>query len=143
MQLVNDRLYEVWQKRWEESEKGRVTHSFIKDVRFAEECKNFELKLHAGFLMTGHGSLNEFLLKRRLAETGEYACGAASEDWKHVMVECLIYDDVRSLDECGVRVLEDGSVDVSGVLENKDRYESFCKFAGCVFERRKRVRNVQ
>lgn len=48
IQLVNDRLYEIWQKR-DENRKGRVTYSFIKDLRFTKESEDFEIKLYAGF----------------------------------------------------------------------------------------------
>ena len=52
------------------------------------------------------------------------------------MIECEMYEDIRSLDEWGVRVSEDGRVDVSEVLERKERYESLSRFAACVFQRR-------
>lgn len=135
--LVNDRLYAVWQERWNESERGRVTYEFIKNVRFAEKLWEFEPALYVGYILTGHGSLNAFLYKRGLSETASCICGAEREDWKHVLVECMLYADARNLDEWGVIVSEDGNIDVSGVLECKDRYERVCEFAVCAFRRRK------
>lgn len=38
VELVSDRLYERWQRRWDESVNGRVAYGFIKNVRFAEMC---------------------------------------------------------------------------------------------------------
>lgn len=137
MQLVTKRLYVVWQRRWNESAHGRVTHAFIMNVEFAEGCVGFEPNLYVGYILTGHGSLNEFLYKRGLSESEECACGAECEDWKHVLLDCPLYDDVRKVNEWGVVVREDGSVDVSHVLECKDRYESVCKYAVCVFKRRR------
>lgn len=139
MRLVNDRLYEAWQRRWDESERGRVTYAFIKNVKSVEMCMNFELELYVGYIVTGHGSMNGFLHKRGLSETEACRCGSASEDWKHVLVECPLYDDIRRLEEWDVRLKENGEVDVSGVLECKDRYESLCKFAESAFKRRMRT----
>ncbi|KAK2577563.1 hypothetical protein KPH14_012910, partial [Odynerus spinipes] len=137
MELVNGRLYEEWQRRWDESVCGRVTHEFVKNVRMAEECGYIDIPLHAGYLFTGHGSMNGFLYKRGLAESEECACGAGCEDWKHVLCECPLYNDIRNLCEWGVIVQEDGSVDVGSVFVSKDVFESVCKFATCVFSRRK------
>lgn len=50
-ELVSDRLYDVWQKRWDECEDGRVTYGFIKNVRFAEECREFEPNLWMGYIL--------------------------------------------------------------------------------------------
>jgi len=41
-----------------------------------------------------------------------------------------------------VIVRADGSVDMGDVLECKDEYDRVCKFAACVFERRRMSGNV-
>lgn len=120
-ELVSDRLYDVWQKRWDQCEDGRVTYGFIKNVRFAEECREFEPNLWMGYILTGHGSMNGFLYKRELAEIESCVCGARCEDWRHVLLECPLYEDMRNLSDWGVIVREDGSVDVSHVLDSKDK----------------------
>lgn len=137
--IVNERAYDCWQRRWDESENGRVTYEYIKNVRFAESCVQFEPNVYACFLLTGHGSMNAFLYKRGLSASERCICGAEREDWKHVLVECSMYDDLRDLNECGVVRREDGSVDVSGVLVCKEKYERFCVYAREVFERRRRM----
>lgn len=142
MELVERRLYETWRMRWDECTNGRVTYEFIKNVRFAECCVMFEPSLSMGYILTGHGSMNAFLYDRGLGESASCACGATSEDWEHVLVECPLYEDVRKLSEWGVTVRADGSVNVDDVLECKDRYERVCKFAACVFERRQMRGNV-
>lgn len=87
--------------------------------------------------MNGHGSLNAFLFDRNLNVSALCACGSAREDWLHVLTECRMYDDLRHLSGCGVRMNADGSVNVPGVLECKEKYERFCAFARNVFERRR------
>lgn len=37
--LINDRIYAKWQSRWDDSENGRVTYGFIRDMRFASESE--------------------------------------------------------------------------------------------------------
>lgn len=137
MQMVTGRLYDMWQRRWNMSANGRATYAFIKDVRSAENCDDFEPSLYMGYILTGHGSMNGFLYKRGLSESEECACGAKCEDWQHVLLECPLYDDVRKVNDWGVVVRKDGSVDVSHVLDCKDRYDSVSEFAECVFKRKK------
>lgn len=137
MDIVERRLYEKWQRRWDESVHGRVTYEFVKNVRTAEECRFVDIPLFAMYLFTGHGSMNAFLYERKLAECEECACGAGCEDWKHVLCECRLYDDIRNLHEWGVTVREDGSVDVSNVFVSKDVFESVCKYAMDAFRRRR------
>lgn len=73
--------------------------------------------------LTRYGSMNAFLFRRNLSGSARCACGAESEDWKHVLVECSMYEDLRALNGCGVP--EDGNVNVGRVLES---YECFCKY---------------
>ena len=78
-----------------------------------------------------------FLFERNLNESAAGVCGAQREDWKHVLVQCSLYEDLRDLGECGVCVSEDGSVNVSRALECKEKYDSFCMYAMNVFVRRR------
>ena len=48
-----------------------------------------------------------------------------------------MYEDLKNLSGCGIRVLDDGSVNVERVLECKETYECFCKHALNVFIRRR------
>ena len=135
--LVNERVYARWQTRWNECVHGRVTYEYIKDVRFGENSAWFDPSVYACYLLTGHGSMIAFLCERNLSESAACVCGAQREDWKHVLVECSLYDDLRDLGECGVCVSEDGSENVSRALECKEKYESFCMYAMNVFVRRR------
>jgi len=136
MKLVNERLYQLWQKRWDECANGRVTYGFNKKVNYVERHKDFNLNLYAGYILTGHGSMNGFLYKRELFDTERCTCGAECEDWKHVLAECPLYDDMRNMEEWGISARDDGSIDVSHVMESKDKYESMCMFGVCAFKRR-------
>lgn len=137
--LLSDRLHDRWQERWNESTKGRVTFEFIKDVRFVSDSK-FAFSMAAGFLLTGHGSLNDFLSRRGLVEDGSCGCGLGPEDWRHVLVHCPWYDHIRNLRAIGVRVNGD-TVDVSRVVSDSVRYSRFELFAKLVFACRLRMMN--
>ena len=137
--LLNERVYERWQARWDECVNGRVTYEYIKNVRYAERNTCFEPNVYVCFMLTGHGCMNGFLYKRGLCESARCVCGAECEDWVHVLSDCRLYDDLRDLSVIGVRVNDDGRVDVSAVLECKATYECFCKFVVSAFKRRRMV----
>lgn len=99
--VISARLYDVWQRRWDVCDKGRVTYGFIRNVRFANECCEFEPSIWLSYILTGHGSMNGFLYKRGLSENERCACGAECEDWKHILVEYSLYEDVGKLNEWG------------------------------------------
>lgn len=84
--------------------------------------------------------VNKFLYKQGLSKTEKCNCGAASEDWKHVLVKHFLYDDVKRLNKCGVKVRKDSGMDVTSVLNSK-KYKNLCKFTKCVF--RRKIKNVQ
>ena len=47
------KLWEIWQRRWDISEKGRVTHDFVPSVRFTSENVWFEPGMFGLFLLMG------------------------------------------------------------------------------------------
>lgn len=68
-------------------------------------------------------------------------CAAQIRGWRYVLADCGMYEDISALSGYGVRLLDDGIVNVERVLECKETYEGFCKFAVNVFEwRRMNVR---
>lgn len=75
------------------------------------------MRVYMYVVMTGHDSLNAFLYDRNLSESARCACGAESKNWKHILVECCMYEDLRALS--GARMHSDGSVNVERVLECK------------------------
>lgn len=132
--LVDNRMCDIWQRRWDESIKGRCTYAFVKDVKFNADGM-FGFGLHLGYLITGHGSMNEYLNKRGLANTTECLCGYAVEDWKHILAECEMYADERRLSDWGIRY-ERGVLNVDRVLQNVSVVRELNDFARLVFARR-------
>ena len=138
-ELVENRAYEAWQRRWHGSVNGRVTYEFVKDVRFACKLYEFEPSLRVCYILTGHGTLNDWLYERNLAESPVCLCGSPRENWVHVLCECDMYACFRNLDEMGVIVRGDGSMDVSQVLRMKGTYMKMCSFIERAYRMRESV----
>lgn len=140
-EMIDEKVLNEWQARWDECDKGRVTFKFIKDVSFSMYCKGFKPSMNLLFILTGHGSLNEFLHKRGLSETSACDCGAPFENWEHVLLECVLYLEYRNLDSMGVVLTRNDDdewvVDVSRVLETKDRFDAISEYVLKVFADRK------
>lgn len=133
--LLWERLVSAWNARWASSEKGRVTYEFIRDASFVVSRPGFGFSLGLGFLLTGHGSMNAFLHSRGLSDTMMCSCGEGPEDWRHILVECHRYDDIRDL--MGMGVIRVGvEYDFSRVLANGEAFSAMGAFAREVFRRR-------
>ena len=135
-EFITERLTDTWQSRWDNSTKGRITHEFIPNVRFASMCPEFAPGLWLGYLLTGHGSMNGYLHTRALASTAACSCGSPVEDVKHLVGECALYDDLRDLNALGIRII-DGVVNVGCALASRESYDSLNEFAIALFERRR------
>ncbi|KAK9696752.1 hypothetical protein QE152_g31365 [Popillia japonica] len=140
LEYVREQMVRKWQERWDSSEKGRVTYGYIKNVKFVSENKWFSFGLNAGLLLIGHGSMNGWLYDRGLNDSARCRCGAEREDWLHVLTECDRYEDLRDLERMGIRLNADGSVNVEGVM-NEREYKYFRDFSEAAFGRR-RMENV-
>ena len=68
---------------------------------------DFGFSFRLGFLLTGHGSLGEFLKKRNLFDNESCFCGEAVEDFQNVLCSCPPYDDIRNLVEMQITQVGD------------------------------------
>lgn len=135
--ILEERLFDEWQERWENSEKGRTTFEWIPDVRFGRSHPQFYPSMELGYLLTGHGSMNAFLFARTLTESPNCRCGYGEEDWRHVLAVCPRYDDIRDLSAMGIVVAQDGSICVKRALDEKVCYDALGRYSAVVFQRRK------
>lgn len=56
LKLLDERIADEWQRRWTTSAKGRTTHRCIPNISVIDVA--FDPPMKAGFIITGHGSLN-------------------------------------------------------------------------------------
>lgn len=131
---LDERVMTLWQERWANSTKGRVTYRYINNVRF-DPGPFFDPPTRLMFLITGHGSMNVYLHKHTRHHTKECVCGWPFEDWEHVLAHCPKYDNIRDLEKMGIRVT-DGVLYVNKALQNKETYEELVRFANTAFGRR-------
>ena len=66
-----------------------------------------------------------------MSESERCGCGADREDWRHILVECSMYEDIRDLSAWGVRMDVDGRMDFSGVLQSRARNVFVCLRLEC------------
>lgn len=138
IELVNMRANEKWQRRWDECVNGRVLYEWIRDVRFSGSNLAFEPSLRVCYVLTGHGSLNDFLYMRSLSEAPCCVCGHEREDWVHLLCECEMYEAFRDLEGMNV-VRKENEWDVSRVLRERESYERMCVFVERAYRMRASV----
>lgn len=130
---LDERATEMWQQRWNESTKGRVTFQFIPIVG-QPMSDDFDPTTYTLFLLTGHGSMNEYLeAHTRTTESAECLCGAGSENWRHILMDCFLYDDLRDPVKMAIDI---ENMVVSRVLETEESFAALSEFADAVFRRR-------
>lgn len=134
--LIEERLFDEWQARWDTSSKGRTTYEWIPQVRYGSTHPEFEPSLQMCFLLTGHGSLSASLHRFRLADSPICACGQADEDWQHVTVACPLYADIRDLTAMDIRARSTGGFDFSHALSTRESYVHLGQYAKALFGRR-------
>ena len=97
MRRVRDHVMVKWQDKWRVSTKGRTTSTWFTEVRLADEDW-LDYPRDVTSFLTGHGPFN-----RLEAVTDSASCGCGDvETWDHVLKDCPIYDDVRSILLLGV-----------------------------------------
>lgn len=130
------KVMDVWQSRWDNCEKGRVTYGFVSRVDAVPQTAWFDVGWGMGFLLTGHGSLNDFLYRRGLSETDRCRCGGV-EDSGHVLFECRIYEDLRVWERPGHELYGRLTPGNRGLVsEDRAAFQAVSDFAKAAFARR-------
>jgi len=129
-------LYDEWQRRWEESEKGRWTAKWFGEVR-TRALLPLELDHFVTQFLTGHGDFRAKLFQFKLVDDPACACGADHEDVSHVLYDCPRVHDLR--EELGRKIKSDGGTwpcEPSQMIYSRKRYDGLRTFAkGALIER--------
>ncbi|CAD7093684.1 unnamed protein product [Hermetia illucens] len=87
--VIRRELCGKWQQRWDNSDKGRWTHTLIPCIEKWVNRKHGELNYHLTQFLTGHGGYRKYLHRFELDESPNCPeCGATLEDPEHVMFHC-------------------------------------------------------
>ena len=125
---IDDHLFDEWQSRWHVSEKGRTTYECIPDVRFVSGVAQLSFTMRACFLLTGHGCLSGFLMRRNLIPNSSCICGEPVETAVHVLCTCPFYADIRNLETLKI-TLHDDDYDARYTQESRNSREEFAQEA--------------
>ena len=99
---------------------GRITYGFIPDVRFISGVPEVSFTMRTFFLLTGHGSLSEFLVGRNLMEVSSCVCGEQVETAMHMLCTCPLYANIRNLDALQITLHENNhDVAIEHAIEPK------------------------
>lgn len=95
--IVKKHYFAVWQKKWEQDTVGRHTFSIIPNV-----TERHKLKLMPDFyvtqLLTGHGSIAEYLFRFKLKTADKCLCGA-TETTPHLIFDCPLHENIRNFNK--------------------------------------------
>ena len=64
----------MWQKKWDEPEKGRTTHKYFGNIKRRMEMKHIKINHNTAQFITGHGYFNSKLHKFGLSDTELCKC---------------------------------------------------------------------
>jgi hypothetical protein len=86
-----------WDRRWQESAKGRKTHQFIPTVKYRREIKrHFMTEYYVTQAITGHNNCNEYLFRFKIKDTELcHTCPTNNDDVKHRLYECTRFEEER------------------------------------------------
>lgn len=89
------RSTEMWQNRWNESQKGRWTFRLIPNVKDWADRKHGELNYHFTQFLTGHGGYRKYLHRFGHDESPLCPTCGEDEDVEHVVFECPRFQEER------------------------------------------------
>lgn len=94
-------VYDTWQLRWQNSDKGRWTYLFFPSVR-TRSVTPIWLNHRLSQMLTGHGNFNGKLHKFNLSDNPLCSCGSANEDAEHILFNCSKFVEPRARLELAV-----------------------------------------
>ncbi|XP_023235530.1 uncharacterized protein LOC111634927 [Centruroides sculpturatus] len=128
--IIRENIWKKWQKRWNESNTGRITHGFIPDVQTRNKNKHLAPNFMITQMITGHGNFNNYL-KRFLNKTnGICQCTLQEIDSpEHIIYHCPNYSTQRKqLKETVYRENENWPCKLNQLINNKNIYKAFKVF---------------
>lgn len=88
--------YDKWQSRWENSEKGRETYQFFKNVKERSNMSWFHPSHNLVQVVSGHGNFRQYLKKRNIIQDEMCECGLGPDNPIHLIFECQRWEAIRN-----------------------------------------------
>lgn len=122
---IKQEVMRVWQHRWDNENRGRVTYGFIREVGV---IRDEEWDYRTTSFLTGHGFFSENLERFGLADNPLCPCGEI-QSGKHLLTKCVLTAEARR------RIIaEDNPVDCSWYLQERNNFDKFRDLAEEIFE---------
>lgn len=125
---VKERSMDLWQRNWDSSQKGRITHEFLPDVRERITAIHIKPDHHTTQLLTGHGRFKHRLSALGLSETDRCSCGGLDTP-KHVLLECRRLNVARTELANSLTPLKPSWPSEPSCLVSSRNFSKFKKFA--------------
>lgn len=124
---VRSKVLDMWQVRWDNESRGRVTYDFIRYVKEGEREKWFNYEYESTCFLTGHGFFRENLERFGLCESPLCPCGEIQSS-NHLLLECILVEDHRrEIHPYG------NPAHVSWYLESEENFMNFKSFSKATF----------
>lgn len=125
--MIVDGIRNEWQRRWDESNKGRCTYRFINDMGGIVRAPWVDLSYRITSFLSGHGFFRAKLNELGLEEHPECGCGS-DQTAEHLLMNCRITANCREM------VLGNVIPD----SENEESFEKFTILVGLIFDMHER-----
>lgn len=122
-------VMEEWQRRWNDSEKGRWTYRWMPSVDERLDRSWIYPDYYVTQMLTGHGDFREKLRSFGLSEEGSCRCGEGEETADHVLRTCKRFGEERRRMEEEIRRLLGAVVwSMEEVLGKEETYKCFREY---------------
>jgi len=139
--LEYNRLLDIWQKRWDISDKGRWTFNIFPSVRIRLAIP-LTLDYYITQLLSGHGDFNHKLFQFKLVDSPLCDLCNMEDTVEHFIFVCPNYEEPRALLRSSAsRCSADWPCDLKIFVSSKCLYESFRLFAKSSFLIKKDIRD--
>jgi hypothetical protein len=89
------KMEDIWQERWDQSEKGRTTYEFIPTVTAACPLLDRPLSTQKTQVVTGHGNFGAHLLRIGKDDTGHCPTCDVLDNPQHRILVCPLFAETR------------------------------------------------
>uniref|UniRef100_A0A1B6E1N0 Reverse transcriptase domain-containing protein n=1 Tax=Clastoptera arizonana TaxID=38151 RepID=A0A1B6E1N0_9HEMI len=127
----------VWQRRWQETDRGRGTYLWFPVAGFSYRHTWFDPPYAATCFLTGHGFFHAKLHELGLTTTATCICGYEREDCLHVMMSCPAYAEYRAELEWQIGPINSDTL--REIVASRAKFEYFIVFARHVLDLRRRL----
>jgi hypothetical protein len=120
---TDEDIMSIWQRSWDNSEKGRWTHTLILKIGPWINRKHEETDFHLTQILSGHGCFAEYLKRfGKLDSSDCWYCGNQVDDATHTIFACEAWHSRRSRVETLIGKILNPENIVNTMLESKENW---------------------